>query len=289
MARTTAPSRTPTGVARRRPRISDAETGDRMLRAALDLVSERGLTVGLDHLSLEAVIARADVSRASAYRRWPYKDLFLADLLVQVAQDTELSAEPPGLIAEIRALVSATDLSDTRARRDLLVGALRISGGAELERLSTSPRWRTYLALSATVTGLPEGPIREAAATAIGAAEDRFAARRERVYRNLAALIGYRTKPGLDPDSAYRLLARTSGAAMTGFIVRELVAPATSARQLLAPFGSTREAEWSVAEYGLVAVFDAFLEPDPEAAWTDDAIAERLRRLDDTVEHMYDL
>ena len=289
MPRTTAPSPTPTGVARRRPRISDAETGDRMLRAALDLVAERGLTVGLDHLSLEAVIARADVSRASAYRRWPYKDLFLADLLVQVAQDTELSAEPPGLVAEIRALVAATDLSDARARRDLLVEALRLSGGAELERLSTSPRWRTYVALSATVTGLPEGPIREASATAIGAAEERFAARRERVYRNLADLIGYRTKPGVDPDTAFGLLARTSGAAMTGFIVRALVAPVATVRQPLAPFGSSREADWSVAEYGLVAVFDAFLEPDPDAVWTEETIAERLRRLDDTVQHMYDL
>src|SRR5674476_636519 len=101
----------PTGVARRRQRISDGETEQRMLEAALALVESQGLTVSLDHLSLENVIARADVSRSSAYRRWPYKDLFLADLLVAVARDTDLTIEPPGLVDELRALIASADLN----------------------------------------------------------------------------------------------------------------------------------------------------------------------------------
>ncbi|PKQ23266.1 MAG: hypothetical protein CVT65_09125 [Actinobacteria bacterium HGW-Actinobacteria-5] len=62
-------------------------------------------------------IARADVSRSSAYRRWPYKDLFLADLLVALARATDLSAEPPGLVEELLALIEAADLTSARARR----------------------------------------------------------------------------------------------------------------------------------------------------------------------------
>jgi len=95
-----------------------------MLQTALDLVESQGLTVSLDHLSLENVITHADVSRSSAYRRWPYKDLFLADLLVAVARDTDLSVEPPGLIEELGALIQGTDLNDPQARQDLLIEAL---------------------------------------------------------------------------------------------------------------------------------------------------------------------
>ena len=110
-----------------------------MLEAALALVESQGLTVSLDHLSLENVIARADVSRSSAYRRWPYKDLFLADLLVAVARDTDLTIEPPGLVDELRALIASADLSDAQARRDLLIEALRVSSASEFERIWLSP------------------------------------------------------------------------------------------------------------------------------------------------------
>lgn len=275
----------PTGVSRRRSRISDTQTEKRMLTTALELIADQGLTVSLDHLSMETVIAKADVSRASAYRRWPYKDLFLADLLVAVAQDTDLSAEPAGLVAELSDLIARADLTDPQARRDLLIEALRRSSTAEVERLSTSPRWRTYLALSATLSGLPEGRIRDAASRAIADAEDRFATRRERVYRNLALMIGYRTRGPVDADTAYRLMAVTSGATMTGYIVKS---PADQTQTLKA-FGSSVAAEWSAAAYGLTAVFDAFLEPDPDADWSTGAIAARRRLWEQTAAAMYEM
>lgn len=277
------PSGRPTGVARRRTRISDAETGHRMLAAAAELVAEQGLTVSLDHLSLEAVIGRANVSRSSAYRRWLFKDLFLADLLVAVARDTELSVDPPGLVQELGALIDAADLTDPGARRTLLIEALRRSAAAEFGRMWSSPRWRTYLALSATVTGMPAGPIRASASGAILDAESRFAARRERVYRNLAAIIGYRPRGGLDADACFPLLASTSGAAMTGYIVRALVNPdLVVATRTLAAFGSTEPAGWTAPAYGLTAVFDAFLEPDPDTDWSPAALAVRRELWDET-------
>lgn len=247
-----------------------------MLAAALSIVESQGLTVSLDHLSLENVISRADVSRSSAYRRWPYKDLFLADLLVAAARQTELSVEPPGLMDELSALIAGADVTNSQARRDLLIEALRLSSGSEFERIWSSPRWRTYVALSATVTGLPPGPIREAAAAAVLDAESRFVSRRARVYRNLATMIGYRIGGGLDPDTGFELMSSTSGAVMTGYVVKALVDQdlATTTRPLAA-FGSSTTAEWTVPMYGLTAVFTAFLEPDPDADWTPDAIAAR--------------
>ena len=280
----------PTGVARRRQRISDAETEQRMLDTALALVESQGLTVSLDHLSLENVIAHADVSRSSAYRRWPYKDLFLADLLVAVARNTDLSVEPPGLLAELTALIEGADLSDPQARRDLLIEALRLSSGSDFERIWSSPRWRTYVALSATVTGLPLGPIREAAASAVLDAEARFVARRAGVYANLAAMIGYRLSGGIDAGVGYELMSSTSGAVMTGYVVKALVDEhlATATRRLAA-FGSSKPADWTDPMYGLTAVFDAFLEPDPDADWSPAAIAARRRMWSQTARALYEL
>src|SRR5271169_4534453 len=80
-------ARAPTGLARRGRRLSDAETERRMLDAAVAMVHATGLTVSLDHISLEDVIRDADVSRSAVYRRWPYKDLFFSDLVKQLAKD----------------------------------------------------------------------------------------------------------------------------------------------------------------------------------------------------------
>ena len=261
-----------------------------MLQAALALVESQGLTVSLDHLSLENVIARADVSRSSAYRRWPYKDLFLADLHVAVARHTELSVEPPGLLDRLGALIAGADVSDAQARRNLLIEALRLSSGSEFERIWGSPRWRTYVALSATVTGLPLGPVREAAAGAVLDAEQRFVARRARVYRNLAVMIGYRVSGGLDAETGFELMSSTSGAVMTGYLVKALVDEqlATATRRLAA-FGSSKTADWTVPMYGLTAVFDAFLEPDPDADWSREAIAARRQLWVTTAQALYDM
>ena len=78
-------SRAPTGLARRGHRLPEDETEQRMLRAALAMVNRNGLTVSLEHISFEDVIREADVSRSSAYRRWPRKDLFFGNLVLELA------------------------------------------------------------------------------------------------------------------------------------------------------------------------------------------------------------
>jgi AcrR family transcriptional regulator len=49
-------------------RLSDQETEQRMLRAAVRTISSAGLTVSLYHISLEDVIRAADISRSTVYR-----------------------------------------------------------------------------------------------------------------------------------------------------------------------------------------------------------------------------
>ena len=78
------------GADRSRPEGSPAlgpETEQRMLEATVAMVTHEGLTVSLDHLSLEDIIRDADVSRSAVYRRWPFKDLFFSDLVKELAKN----------------------------------------------------------------------------------------------------------------------------------------------------------------------------------------------------------
>src|SRR5450631_4654440 len=80
-------SQAPTGFARRSRRLSDQVSEQRMLHAAIALVTRTGFTVSLDHLSFEDIIGAADVARSAVYRRWPYKDLFFSDLVKELAKN----------------------------------------------------------------------------------------------------------------------------------------------------------------------------------------------------------
>lgn len=112
-----------------------------MLSAALELLAERGVTVGLDGLLLEDVIRRADVSRTSAHRRWPTRDAFLADVLLEVARGVEDQTIGTRVVADASAVLRApgTDVSWPQGRRDLLVELLRLVFRADLTGVVGSP------------------------------------------------------------------------------------------------------------------------------------------------------
>ena len=61
-----------------------------MLDAGARLIAAQGLSLSLEHVSMEELISDAGVSRTSSYRRWPTKDLFAADLLLHLARNTRL-------------------------------------------------------------------------------------------------------------------------------------------------------------------------------------------------------
>lgn len=71
-------------------RLNDRETERRMLEAAIALVHERGMSTGLESLSFEDVIRDAQVSRTSAYRRWPRREQFYGEVMLALARGTDL-------------------------------------------------------------------------------------------------------------------------------------------------------------------------------------------------------
>ena len=242
----------------------------RLVDTAVGRILREGMTVGLDHLSLEAVIAEAGVSRATAYRHWPNKAEFLREVLVTTVRRTRLEAESDDEIADLDALLAARadSLTSPQGRRNLVVEALRRAADADLRRVASSPTWQTYLALAATCRGLPASGLRDDVAAALAATDARFARQRAEVYRNLARLIGYRLVSPLAEPWGYDTMATAAGAVMTGLAVTAAAQPelATATRDL-APFDSTEPAPWTTPALLLAGTILSHIEPDPDLTW----------------------
>ncbi|MFF9511125.1 TetR/AcrR family transcriptional regulator [Streptomyces sp. NPDC014724] len=269
------------GPTRRRRRLTDAETAQRMLDAAMTMVERTGLTVSLDHLGFEDVIREAGVARAAVYRRWPYKDLFFSDLLKELARTAPAVAGADGRIGEeaVRRLVRdrIDRFATTQGRRDLCVELLRQGALRDFEAMHASTRWRTYIALHATFLSLADGDLRQEVQAALAAAERDLNGRIARSYQRLAVLFGLRLRPDL--PLTFEELATQLSATMRGFVLTAPARPDLAERQLgPGAFGAAGEAEWSRPALGITATALSFLEPDPAVEWDEERLA-RVRRM----------
>jgi len=259
---------------------------------AVEQIRRQGMSVSLEHLSLEAIIRESGVSRATAYRHWPTKADFLSEVLVTVVRSTRLEGESAHEVAELGTLIwdRRADLGSAEGRRNLIVEALRYSTDANFRRVLDSPQWHTYLALNATLRGLPDGPLRVKVQSALAEADVRFVAHRAEVYARLPEPLGYRLVPPLTAPEGFTVMSSAAGSMMTGLIVKALARPEIVTDAVpMSPFGSTRTANWTLPTHHLTGVLLGHLEPDPAITW--DARQRRtaaaaIRNILDALEHM---
>jgi AcrR family transcriptional regulator len=263
----------PTGLARRGRRLSDHETEQRMLRTAAAMVHRDGLTVSLDHISLEEVIRDADVSRSAVYRRWPYKDLFFSDLVKELARGATPEIVDDELALIKRIVAERLDWLDTPGRRHgLVIELLRQLAPFDFQALYGSARWRTYLALHATFLSLADGQLRDQIGEALARSERDHRIRVAHSWELLAGLFGYRLRPEL--GATFETVAALLDAAMRGLVLQALSEPELVAHRVKAsPAGAAAEDEWSLAALGAASIALTFLEPDPAIDWDEERLA----------------
>ncbi|WP_174720155.1 TetR/AcrR family transcriptional regulator [Cryobacterium sp. TMT2-15-1] len=261
-----------------------------MLAAAVDRVNADGLTVSLEHISLEDVIRDAGVSRSAAYRRWPYKDLFFSDLLKELATATtpaEIGARAS--IGMVKSLVEKhlDWLRTPELRHRLVVELIRDAATHDFQFVYESTEWRTYLALHATFLSLAEGELRDDVQAALAAAERGFTDRIARSWEQLARLTGYRLKPEL--NATYETLARLLTATSRGMVILARATPDIATSRILTdPFGTGEITEWSLPALGLGSVAFTFLEPDPTVEWNEERSAAASQTLESLGAGMFD-
>ncbi|HEY3339253.1 MAG TPA: hypothetical protein VGK18_12170 [Propionicimonas sp.] len=251
----------------RRRRISQQQTQERMLAAAVGQVNAAGLTVSLDHLSFEAVIAEADVSRTAAYRAWPNKELFLNDLVRELARAATPRAVVEnaswGLISGL-VLADAAHLADPDERWRLGVELMRQAADGDFAVMHASAEWRTYLALNATFLSITDPALRAEVQVALAAAQQRFVDGIAAGWQLLAGLLGFRLRAGV---TSFDTLAAMVSASVRGLVLMALADPAIASDRIEAdPFGGGTAA-WSLAALGCASIAAGFLEPDPDVVW----------------------
>ncbi|MGX9296532.1 hypothetical protein [Tsukamurella paurometabola] len=206
------------GKTPRRPRLALGETRRRVLDSAVDRVLATGLGTGLEHVRLEDAVRDADVSRTAAYRCWPQRDDFLADVLAALAEHALPIASTRG--ARATAVLRGAVGTDPRAlrtvadRRAALLRAVAASADDDLlADREEDRRWRLYLTLAMAVPSLPAGPQRDRVVAAVDRAEDAVVSRLEENYRRLFELFGFTS------TVPFRELATVGLALMRGYVV----------------------------------------------------------------------
>lgn len=268
----------PSGAARRRRRMAEQDTERRMLDAALEVLAAGGLTVSLEHLGFEEIIQRAGVSRSSVYRRWPYKDLFFADVVKELARSAAPSIVDRELVLIRELIADHADRLGRDASRHLLVTELiRRLAELDFELLRGSVEWRTYLALNATWLSLTDDELREQVRAALAESERAHTERVAGAWRLFVELLGYRLRPEM--GATFETLALLMSATMRGMVMTALAWPdLAQQRQPASPFGVATTAEWSLPAIAAASIAWAHLEPDPAVVW-DAARVARVREV----------
>lgn len=249
----------------RRPRLSLDEVEGLVMDKARELLigESGGLTVSLEHINLEVIIAEAGVPRSSAHRRWPTKDQFVIDFLCDIAGRNRAGTaafDEETVRVAVRVVQEHVELlSSPEGRRSVLLETIRIATKRNFDALVTSSEWRTYVALTATVISIPDEAVRTTIKTKLRQAETKFFDNLTHFYSGMSTMLGFRAKPPYD----FRHVAAAGAALVDGLSLRNIINVdlVSEPLELPAPDGSIKT--WTLAAAGFMAILDSMVELDP--------------------------
>ncbi len=243
----------------RRPRRSAEQTRELLVERGLAALHERGLSVGLDAVTLETAFREADLPRSSAYAAWASQD---------PAQTPQETFQREVLRRAIRSRLG--DLSATADTGQSVLDALDpdaapaqnlrnvLRAGSEVNFAIgiSSTIWRLVMALQALLGATPGAEVDEELAGWLSAAEAEL---RETsiatIYRPLGELIGFEPRPEFG-EQAWELMAISAGAFAEGLVARHRL---DGARPHLTDIDRDGE-PWTLLALGLEALVHQFFD-----------------------------
>jgi AcrR family transcriptional regulator len=232
------------------PRRTGEETRRLLIATGLDMLHERGITVGVSHIRLQEVVKRAGLTTGAAYRLWDDQDQFHQDLSVAAAR---WRAEPPvaRTVAAIEGLVKDGVPLPEVIR---VAAAAHIAGfGAPADDgLPTSVTFFTTLALRASAQH--REAVREASRERHNESIESFV----ELYSGLMEAYAMQMRPGFTlHDFAIAIAALGEG-----FAVQAIEGEAHPTVRLAGASGTT--SEWTLFGVAIRALVDALMAPTGE-------------------------
>ncbi|MBK0420038.1 hypothetical protein JD276_13455 [Leucobacter sp. CSA1] len=243
----------------------------RVLDSAMRHVESVGLSLSVDAALVERLSGEAGVSAKQFAQVWPSHEAFLTDLFCELANRARIDrADTETLLTTWQYLsMRSDDLRSAEGRRRVLIDVIRTAAQYNFDVVTASSKWRTYAALSTTITSWPEGRSRTRVLDALRASELSFVETMESFYRNVLPTIGYRLKPMFHDD--YQPFVVAAASVIEGLGIVRATVPALVEAHFDLEVEDGPE-PWSIAALAFVGVVDAFIEPDPEFV-ADEAIS----------------
>lgn len=229
------------------------------MSAARHMVGEVGLTVSIQHLSMEDLIRIADVPRSSVYRRWRTKEEFFTDLLIMIAQSA-VKENVIGWVSPVADVVTSllADNEDLHASAEGKIALFRECARVGVEQtyksLLDSPRWQTRTSLLAAATSMTDQG-REQVLAALQEGEMRSGQQISAFYGEVFGELGLPLRPGVSIEIVTLVGATT----LDGFLQRRLTSPQVDELYIEGPALRGGTAPWHVAACAYLGAVSALL------------------------------
>lgn len=248
------------GQSASRKRLKGAELRELVLDTAERLLGDTGLTVSLDHLNMEELIRRVGVPRTSTFNEFGGKEGLITALILKMIRPDESqgAAFSPATLEVAQRVLSENQhrLVDQAGCDAVMRETIRLGAKQNYEDIISSTYWKTYMALSVSLAGLPV-ERRTQVVEMLRLVEARFIDTMSSFYDAMLPILRRRVRDGFDT----RQIAATGSAVVEGVAERRFVNPELVETPIWQKGLDGDMVEWHLASVGFLSVIEGMTEP----------------------------